>query len=237
MIAMTQAAALPASFVASGTYRRQGLAVYGRPVLPRTALLVMNMQNAWLASGAPFEPFGESTTMAVLPRVNELAARVRGGGGRVIWFRTTTGAPGTPDYWATYFENFVGADKRKAAADALIPGSPWHDLYPGADRRPEDTVLDKRRFSAFLRNDYDLEALLRDAGVDTVIVAGTATNICCESTVREAMMRDFRTFMPHDAVAAPREDGHAAGLRSAMQAFADIRATAEILDPPATTAR
>ncbi|MCW5772695.1 MAG: cysteine hydrolase [Rhodospirillaceae bacterium] len=222
------ASALPPGFFTSGTYRRDGLAVYDRVVPARTALLVMNMQKAWLAPGAPFEPFGESTTLAILPAVNRLAARLREGGGRVFWFRTTTGPKGAPDYWATYFENFVGPDKRAAAAAALVPGSPWHDLYEGAERRPEDWVLDKRRFSAFLRNDYDLEKLLREQGFDTVVVAGTATNICCESTVREAMMRDFRTFMPHDAVGAPRPDGHAAGLRSAMQAFADIRAADEI---------
>ena len=61
-----------------------------------------------------------------------------------------------------------------------------------------------------------------------LVVAGTATNICCESTVRDALMRDFRCFMPHDLVACPTEDGHLAGLRSVMQAFADVRGSGSL---------
>ena len=195
----------------------------------RTALLVRNMQNAWLAKGAPFEPFGEAPTLTILANVNRLAKAIRKGGGQVVWFRTTTGAPGSADYWATYFDNFVGPSKRDAAIAALVEGSPWHALSPLIEQEASDWVLNKRRFSAFMRNDYVLEAKLRERRFDTVIVAGTATNICCESSIRDAMMRDFRTYMPHDAVSAPRPDGHAAGLRSVMQAFADIRSVDEIL--------
>ncbi len=222
---------LPADLIARGTYRRDRLAVYGPVVAPRTALLVMNMQNAWLAPGAPFDPFGENSSAGVLPAINRLAQAIRHGGGQVAWFRTTTGAPDSPAYWSTYFDNFVGADKRPAAVAALTEGSKWHELFAGVDPQQSDWVLNKHRFSAFARNPYDLDDMLRARGLDTVIVAGTATNICCESTIRDAMMRDFRTFMPHDAVAAPREDGHLAGLRSVMQAFADIRAVEEILCP------
>lgn len=226
----TETVGLSESFIASGTYRREGLSVYG-PVDPkRTALLVMNMQNAWLARGAPFEPFGEASTLTILATVNRLAKTIRDGGGQVVWFRTTTGAPGAADYWATYFDNFVGPSKRDTAVAALVEGLEWHALSPMIQQGPGDWVLNKHRFSAFLRNDYDLEEKLRARGIDTIVVAGTATNICCESTIREAMMRDFRTYMPHDAVSAPRPDGHAAGLRSVMQAFADIRSVEEILE-------
>jgi len=220
---------LPASFIASGTYRRDGLSVYGSVDPKQSALLVMNMQNAWLAPGAPFSPPGDTTTRGVVPTVNRLAEALRRKGGRVFWFRTTTGAAGSATYWSNYFDHFVNAANRGPAVEALIAGSRWHELSSDATVAPEDRVLDKHRFSAFARNPYDLEDLLRSQGIDTVIVAGTATNICCESTVRDAMMRDFRTYMPHDAVSAPREDGHLAGLRSVMQAFADIRPIEEIL--------
>lgn len=224
-----QDSGLAPDFIARGTYRRGGLGVYGPVVPARTAVLALNLQNAWLAPGAPFEPFGEATTMKILPAVNALAARVRAGGGLVVWCRTTTGPVGTPGYWSTYFENFVGPDKRGTATAALTPGNPMHELYAGVQSDPADWVRDKARFNAFSGNAYDLEADLRARGIDTVIVAGTATNICCESTIRDAMMRDFKTYMPHDAVGAPRRDGHEAGLRSVMQAFADIRPIAEIL--------
>lgn len=222
-------ASLPPDFIASGTYRRGGLSVYGAVDPARTALLALNLQNAWLAPDAPFRLSQDEAADRVLGMVNGLAARIRAGGGQVVWLRTTTSAPGTAGYWSTYFENFVGPDKRGTAAAALTAGTTLHALSPGAEVGSGDLVLDKRRFSAFLRNDHDLEAILRARGIEAVVVAGTATNICCESTVRDAMMRDFRTYMPHDAVWAPRADGHLAGLRSVMQAFADIRPVAEIL--------
>lgn len=222
-------APLSPDFIASGTYRRDSLSVYGPVALARSALLVMNMQNAWLAPGAPFHLSDAEQGGVVVDTVNALARAIRSGGGLVVWFRTTSGAPGTAAYWSTYFDNFVGPDRRAIATAALAAGSPLHALSPEVAVGEDDIVLDKRRFSAFLRNDHDLEAMLRARGIDAVIVAGTATNICCESTVRDAMMRDFRTYMPHDAVWAPRADGHAAGLRSVMQAFADIRGVDEIL--------
>jgi len=74
----------------------------------------------------------------------------------------------------------------------------------------------------------NLENTLRGRGADSGLVAGTATNICWESTVREAMTRDFRTFKPHDLGAAPTQDGHTAGLRNVMQAFVDVGATEDL---------
>jgi ureidoacrylate peracid hydrolase len=148
----------------------------------------------------------------------------------VMWIQHTTGAPGAADYWSLYFENFISDDKRAGAVAALTADSPLHALHSDLDIRSDDEIMRKYRFSLFARNPRDPEALLRKRGIDTVIVVGTATNMCCESTARDAMMRDFRVFMPHDAVAAPRADGHVAGLRSVMQGFADVRATDVVID-------
>jgi len=112
---------------------------------------------------------------------------------------------------------------------ALAEGGFGQALHRDVDRAPADIVLPKFRFSAFMRNPYDLAVTLRDRGIDTVIIAGTATNICCESTARDAMMRDFRVFMPHDTVTAPDREAHLAGVRSIMQVFADVRPSADII--------
>jgi ureidoacrylate peracid hydrolase len=65
--------------------------------------------------------------------------------------------------------------------------------------------------------------MLTARGIDTLIVTGAATNVCVESTVRDAMMLDFRVFMPHNATAALDQDAHLAGVRNVMQSFADVR--------------
>lgn len=217
---------LPEHIIESATYRRGRIPVFDRIDAKRTALMVIDMQNAWLAPGAPFET---PPARAIVPAINRLAGALRQRGGTVVWVRHTTGAPGTPDYWSMFFDNFIHPDVRQKTAEALVEGHPMHDLYPELDLQPADIVLNKVRFSVFTRNPVDVEALLRGRGVDTLIVTGTATNVCCESSAREAMMRDFRVFMPHDAVAAPRDDGHVAGLRTVMQAFADVRPVDEII--------
>ena len=217
---------LPDHIIESATYRRGRVSVFDSIEPKRTALMVIDMQNAWLAPGAPFET---PPARAIVPAINRLAGALRQRGGTVVWVRHTTGAPGTPDYWSMFFDNFIHPDVRQKTAEALVEGHPMHGLYAELDVQPADIVLNKVRFSVFTRNPVDVEALLRGRGVDTLIVTGTATNVCCESSAREAMMRDFRVFMPHDAVAAPRDDGHVAGLRTVMQAFADVRPVDEII--------
>ena len=90
-------------------------------------------------------------------------------------------------------------------------------------------MLRKYRFSAFLRNPDEPLALLEERGIESVIVVGTASNVGVESTVRDAMMLDFQTFMPHDAVVAPYYDGHLAAMRSVVQVFADVRPVQDLL--------
>ncbi len=224
----SEAPTLPPELLQQALYRRDRLEVFGDVSAPRTALLVLNLQNAWLGAEAPFRACAPGQRAGWLARIHAFAARLRAAGGTVVWARTAVGAPGTPAYWGAYYDHFIEPVKRARAVAALAAGSAQHALSPEAQPVPGDWHLDKYRFSAFARADYDLEQRLRGAGIDTVVVAGTATNICCESTVRDALMRDFRCFMPHDLVACPTEDGHLAGLRSVMQAFADVRDSASL---------
>lgn len=217
---------LPQELIERAVYRRGTLAVFERIVPQRTALLALDMQNVWLRPGAPF--FTPNTVDTIEP-VNRLARALRAKGGTVAWFQTTTGAPGTPLYWQQYFDNFVDERYRADAVAALTEGSDMHRLHDALDLARGDLVFPKFRFSAFIRNPTDPERVLRARGIDTVIVVGTATNIGVESTVRDAMMLDFSTFMPHDGCVAPRYDAHLAGMRSVMQAFADVRGVDDIL--------
>jgi biuret amidohydrolase len=68
-----------------------------------------------------------------------------------------------------------------------------------------DIVLEKPRFGAF--HGTDLELILRARGVDSVILTGIATNVCVETTAREAAVRDFRVFFTSDGTATPDVEG------------------------------
>ena len=81
--------------------------------------------------------------------------------------------------------------------------------------------VSKDRFSAFLHGACDLSERLRDADIDTVVIAGTVTNVCCESSARDAMMRNFHVIMAADANAALTDEDHNASLTALAQTFAD----------------
>lgn len=226
--------ALPPELAKALSGRRDRLEVFERIAPRSTALLVIDMQKAWTEPGAPWA-FPEART--IIDNVNRLAGALRGAGGAVVWVQHATGAPGTPGYWSNYLDHFVSGAQRETALAAIQEGSPYRDLDPALDVDERDLRIVKRRYSAMVHTSSDLEPELKRRDVDTVIVTGVQTNMCVESTARDAMMLDFKVFMPRDAVAARTPEDHLAGLRTVAQVFADIRATAELVDLIAANAR
>jgi len=90
----------------------------------------------------------------------------------------------------------------------------WYDSYHA-----------KRGFSPFIVGSSDLHDMLQANSVENLIVAGTATNMCSESTARDAMMLDYKVVMVEDANAARYDDDHLAGLTSFYQSFGDVKTT------------
>ena len=86
-------------------------------------------------------------------------------------------------------------------------------------------MVDKQRFSAFLPESSNLAPLLRERGIDTVLITGTVTNVCCESSARDAMMMNFKTIMVTDGNAAANDDEHNATLVAFYLTFGDIMPT------------
>ena len=116
----------------------------------------------------------------------------------------------------------------------LNKGNTSTALHKGLVVDPRDILLDKPRFGAFYGT--DLELILRSRGVDTVIVSGIATNVCCETTAREAMVRDFHVFFLSDGTAtAPMGKASAADLQNATLAtmgflFAQVLTVDEMIE-------
>src|SRR2546421_226447 len=97
----------------------------------------------------------------------------------------------------------------------------WFDrLEPaktGLETAAEDLVLAKNRYSALVPGSSTLERVLRSLGMDTVLIAGTKTNVCCESTARDAMMLDFKVVLVADCCAALSDEEHRATLETHIQ--------------------
>jgi ureidoacrylate peracid hydrolase len=89
--------------------------------------------------------------------------------------------------------------------------------------------VEKNRFSAFIQGSSDLAQVLRSRGLDTVLITGTVTNVCCESTARDAMMLNFRTIMISDGNAAVTDEDHNASLCAFYLTFGDLMSTDAVI--------
>ena len=76
--------------------------------------------------------------------------------------------------------------------------------------------------SAFIAGSSDIDEKLKSRGIETLLITGTATNVCCESTARDAMMLDYRVIMVSDANAASTDEEHAATLNNFILFFGDV---------------
>lgn len=198
----------------------------------RTALLVVDMQNGFLMRGVAHALCEEA--IEIVPNINRIATGLRKAGGVVAWIKNTANEESHLS-WSVR-DAMDGPERTEKRNRSMAPGSKGHELWTELDVKPEDLTVQKTRFSAFIQGSSDLEALLRRRGIDTVIVTGTVTNVCCESTARDAMMRNFRTVMVTDANAAANDELHNASLIAFYLKFGDIMPTDMVLSLLATNA-
>ena len=192
----------------------------------KTALLVIDMQNTFCMPGAPGEvPLSRD----IVPNINRLSARLRAMGVPVIWVVHANNTAGGRTDWEVFFNHVVrNAEVRRRMAESLNPAR--QEVWQELERRPEDLVVVKNRYSALAHGASTLERVLRNLGVDTVLVAGTKTNVCCDSTARDAMMLDFKSVMLSDCCAALSDDEHLAALETFIQQFGDVLTGSEALE-------
>ena len=192
----------------------------------KTALLIVDMQNTFCMPGAPAEvPVARS----IVPSINRLAARLRELRVPVFWIlHANTLHQGRSD-WEMFFNHVVrNPEVRRRTLESLSPARQevWKDLVVD----PADITLIKNRYSALAHGASTLERVLRNLGIDTVLVGGTKTNVCCDSTARDAMMLDFRSVLVSDCCAALSDDEHLASLETFIQQFGDVMTADEVVE-------
>jgi ureidoacrylate peracid hydrolase len=187
----------------------------------RTALLVVDMQNGFMLPGVAYLLC--ETAQEIVPNINRLAAAMRHAGGTVVWVITTWSEKSVDD-WRVFFE-MVGPERTPSRLAGLAEGSVGHQLWADLDVNSNDLVVNKSKYSAFIQGSSELATILRSRGIDTVIVTGTVTNVCCESTARDAMMLNFRSIMVTDANAAMSDQDHNNSLTAFYLSFGDIMPT------------
>ncbi len=205
--------------------RRGRLHAYGDYDPSRTALVVVDMQNFFMKPG---EPMASAAAREMVPNVNRLARGLRDAGGRVVWVQMEASEESLTA-WHNFHDLFR-PEGREYRLRTLARGSEGHQLWSELEVDPSDERVVKRRYSAMIQGASDLEDVLRRHGIETVLVAGVATNVCCESTARDAMMRGFRTIMVSDANASFTDAEHEAALLNFITYFGDVQSTDEVLD-------
>ena len=191
----------------------------------KTALVVIDMQNYFVAPGMAGEV---PVAREIVPNINRLAGALRAAGGRVAWV-TNNFPDDITESWSVMMMEMFSPERRAAMLEHLREGGEGHPLWPELVTAPEDWQLYKNRFSAFIQGSSDIEAQLRAEGRDTVVITGTLTNVCCESSARDAMMLNFKTVMVSDANAALTDEDHNYSLGALVQVFADVMSTDEVI--------
>jgi ureidoacrylate peracid hydrolase len=191
----------------------------------RTALVIIDMQELFCAPGAPAEVPGSRD---IVEPINALTEQLRKIGVPVIWVLHANSQSGGRSDWELFFNYIVADDVREKTKQSLAPGH--QQVWSGLTVDAADTKVIKNRYSALIPGSSSLERLLRSLDIDTVLVAGTKTNICCEATARDAMMLDFKVVMVSDCCAALSDDEHRAALENMIQQFGDVMTGDEVLE-------
>ncbi len=184
----------------------------------RTALVVIDVQNdfchpdGWAGKAG----MDVSGMPLLIERIERLVDGARANGVHVAFVKLVGDASTDSAAW-------VGDGSRANVCRKDTWGAEFIHAAPRAD----EPVVEKTRYGAFTNT--GLEAILRDWGVDTVAFAGVSTNICVESTLREAFMRDFHVLIASDCVAAYRQESHDATLATVARNFGRVLTSPELI--------
>ncbi|WP_370267336.1 cysteine hydrolase family protein [Nioella sp.] len=199
-----------------------------------TAVIVVDMQNDFIASGAPLEtPMGRD----LLPTLSRLLDHARHAGMKVIY---TTHAHRSNGCDMGLFAEIYPPIAERAG---LIDDTAGIEIYPDLAPRGDEIVIKKHRYSAFFGTDLDI--ILRSSGIKTVIVTGVTTENCCHATARDAMFNGYHVAFISDATGTydypdagfgpiPAKDVHRVTLGVLAVSTAHVMTTDDVIKKTAT---
>ena len=191
----------------------------------KTAFVVIDMQNMFCEPGAPAEVIA---ARGICDPINRLCEELREMGGLVIWITSATVSANGKSDWEHFIRNFVAEDIQERTIEALKPGGHGEQIWQDLDVRDTDLVVRKNRYSCLTPGSSMLQSVLSSHGIRNVLIGGTKTNICCESTTRDAMMLDYNVVMVEDCNAALSDEEHRSALENVIQQFGDVMTVDEV---------
>jgi ureidoacrylate peracid hydrolase len=204
-----------------------------------TCLLIIDMQNDFLSEEGYFaqkKNWPVSQFKDLIGRIAKLKEAADQKGWRTIYTQTGYAPDGCDSY--TRVHNLIPdifmegqtpeEEQKRDHHSVLIKGTWGADIIDELKPGEKDYVISKRRFSAFYQT--DLEHMLRSWGIKNVVVTGIVTEVCVESTVREAFIRDFDVIVVEDGVSSWNKKRHDASIENMKFAYAKISDTKKMMD-------
>ena len=206
--------------------QRGTLHPYQQLDLRRTAHIIVDLQNGFMEPGAPVEvPFARE----IVPNVNRISAAVRSLGGKKFFLRMTVDADSRAS-WSNWFAHLHSRESGTTLTQAFTRGAHLWQLWPALEVAEVDEKVDKYRFGAFVPGASALHDILQGHRIDTLIITGTLSNCCCESTARDAMQMNYKIIFVSDANAALSDAAHNATLENMAFLFGDVMSTVQLLE-------
>jgi ureidoacrylate peracid hydrolase len=200
--------------------------VFGDIDPAKTAHVIVDLQNGFMLEGAAVEvPMARE----IVGNVNRISHAVREAGGVNIFLQYLIDEEAKSS-WAIWFKDFADEKRVARLSEAFARDAHQFQLHSDLDFDPGDLKVEKTRFGAFIPGTCDLLDILRARGIDTLIITGTATNVCCESTARDAMQLNYKVIFVADGTAALTDTEHNGALNSMSAVFADVLMTDDVVD-------
>jgi len=212
---MEHPSGIPEKIVRKVVARRGRLHAFETIEPARTALVVIDLDMATVE--------GDDTCKRMIPGVNAVASTLRQRGGVVAWVLSSH------KVMPRNFAAILGVDLAARYFNDGQPDGPGTKLWPELDTREGDLRAVKSGASAFFPGKCDLKAQLDPLGIDTILIAGAVTNICCESSARDAAELEYRVIMISDALSGQAHGLHEATLATFYRIFGDVRPSGEII--------
>jgi ureidoacrylate peracid hydrolase len=186
------------------------------------ALLVVDVQNDFVSSKGSAAKRGEdvSAAQAVAPKLIRLIEEARRVGLTVIYIKTTHSE------W-TDTPSWIYRKSQQSALNTCREETWGAEFYEGIAPLPTERVVIKHRYSAFINT--DLNTVLRAKGIQSVLLAGVATNVCVETSARDAYMYDYYVTMVEDCAAAYEAKLHLNTLENIRRHFGLVATSDEIM--------
>ena len=188
-----------------------------------SALLVVDVQNDFVSSKGSAAQRGEDVkaAQAMVPKLIRLIEEARRVGLTVVYIRTTHSE------W-TDTPSWIYRKSQQSALDTCREGTWGTEFYQGISPLPSERVVIKHRYSAFINT--DLNTVLKAKGIESVLVTGVATNVCVETTARDAYMFDYYVTMVEDGAAAYDPKLHESTLENMRRHFGLVATSEEIME-------